>query len=77
MDYFERYVCKEIKENLMHSVILIKEMSPDVHHHVYDRSFYTQPMIVTDETETEVTLAYNSKTMKGLRATFNKRYIEK
>lgn len=61
----------------MHSVVLIREMSPDAHHHVYERAFYTQPMIVVDETETEVILAYNSKTMKGLRATFNKRYIEK
>lgn len=61
----------------MYSVILIKEMSPDVHHHVYDRSFYTQPRIVVDETETEIEIAYDSKTMKGLRAIFNKKYIER
>lgn len=62
---------------IMHSVVMIKELSPDIYHHVYDRSFYTQPMIVKDETELEVTLAYDSKTMKGLRATFNKKYIER
>lgn len=62
---------------IMHSVVMIKELSPDIYHHVYDRSFYTQPMIVKDETELEVTLAYDSKTMKGLRTTFNKKYIEK
>ena len=60
---------------IMHSVVMIKELSPDVHHHVYDRSFYTQPMIVKDETDTEITVAYNSRTMKGLRAVFNKKYI--
>lgn len=59
----------------MHSVVLIKEMSPDIYHHVYEPAFYTQPMIVKDETDTEITVAYNSKTMKGMRATFNKRYI--
>ena len=64
-------------DQVMHSVVLIKERSPDIYHHIYDKSFYTQPMIVTNETENEITLAYDSKTMKGLRAIFNKKYIER
>ena len=62
---------------ILHSVVLIKERSPDIYHHVYEPAFYTQPRWVVNEDENEITISYDSKTMKGLRATFNKKYIER